>query len=263
MIKVSTMPFSRLKNAEHVSLFTNVKVAIDKVGVTALGLAADLYATYVQALATEQDIVNRALGSVYTPEMKALDDERDRLFRLIRLKLQGCLLASPTSEVTQYATTIDKYLLSRYVSDVTQLAYQEESAVIAGFILDVNKYLGEEGVEACSIVDELFELEKANNSFAEQYHDRVSEKAGTDPEKTLKLRSETEELYHLITLHVEYQANAKTASSAGETCIALIAHIDQLISDAQTRLNARLGKGSSSDGSSDSDNVSPIPFPNK
>ena len=103
MQKINSLPFAQLKNAEHVSFFTNVQVAIEKVGATKAGLTEAQMKTYKDAVLVEQDIVNHSTGSIYTPEMKALDEERDRLYRLIRLKLQAVTLASPDDEVAQYA----------------------------------------------------------------------------------------------------------------------------------------------------------------
>ena len=265
MHKISAFGFYQLKNAEHVSFFSNVQLAIDKAGVATLGIESELYANYVKAVAVEQDIVNRSQASVYTPEMEALDKERDRIFRLVRGKLQTTQYVSDNSPVKPFVTIIDKNLLTKYAADVTQAAYQEESALIAGFILDVNNFIGEDGIEACGIAEDLFELEEANKKFAEQYHDRVGEKAGTEDELTKNLRKATEELYNHLVLYVEYKANSDASTEVGKANITLIAHIDQLIADVRSRYNARTGRGgaTSGSGSSEGGNVSPIPFPNK
>lgn len=247
MLKVNTLSFGQLKNAEHVSLFTNVKVAIDKVTLTAIGLPEALYKSYKQALDLEQDIVNRSMASIYTPEMKAADEERDRLFHLIRLKLQAVTYASPGTELASYATVAKRDFLNKYGTDLCQLPYQEESAVLNGFILDAYNFLGEEAIEAIGITSELEALEAANNSFADMYHERVTEKAGTGTEKTIELRKATEEQFHLVACHIEYKVNSLTTSAETLMCKELLGIINQIITDAQNRLNVRLGKAQDDD----------------
>ena len=239
--KINSLSFQQLKNAEHVSFFTNVGVAINKLTATAVGLTEAQIKQYNDAVALEQDIVNHSTGSIYTPEMQALDAERDRLFRLIRLKLQAVTLASEGSEVAQYATTIDKYLLTKYGLDVATAPYQEESALISGFILDVKNMLPEDALTSIGIASELAALEAANTGFADQYNERVTEKSASTTEYTKKLRAETEELYNLIALHVEYKANSDT-TSVGEACTSLLGVFNELIKDAHMRLNMRLGR---------------------
>ena len=263
MQKINSLSFQQLKNAEHVSFFTNVGVAISKLTPTALGLTEAQIMNYNAAVALEQDIVNHSTGSVYTPEMKALDDERDRLYRLIRLKLQAVTLASPTDDVAKYAVTVDKYILTKYGLEVCGAPYQEESALIRGFILDVQNMIPEEGIEAMGIYDQLEALKAANEGFADQYNERVTEKSGSTTEYTKKLRADTEALYELIALHVEFKANMDT-TAVGISCGSLLAVINELIKDAQLRLNQRLGKVSVEDSDSESgDNpiISPVPFP--
>ena len=260
--KINSLSFQQLKNAEHVSFFTNVGVAISKLTATAVGLTEAQMKQYNDAVALEQDIVNHSTGSIYTPEMKALDDERDRLYRLIRLKLQAVTLASPTEDVAQYATTVDKYILTKYGLEVCGAPYQEESALIGGFILDINNMIPEEGIEAMGITSDLAALTTANQGFADQYNERVTEKSGSTTEYTKKLRGETEALYNLIALHVEYKANMDT-TEVGTACGSLLAVINELVKDAHYRLNQRLGKVTIEDDEEDDDNpsISPVPFP--
>ena len=259
MLTITPMSFAQLKNAEHVSLFSNIQNAIDKSTATKLGLKEALYNAYVNAVAFEQDIVNRSQASVYTPEMKALDDDRDRLFKLIRLKLESVILESSFSPVKTYAAIIEKHLLNKYGTNITHLAYQEESAVIKGFILDVRSFLGDEAIRLIGIDGDLTSLETANQGFADQYHERVVEKAGTDSEMAKQLRLATEEQFRLLSCHVEYMANHDT-TLAGAANSSLLGVINQLIYEAQLRLDQRLGNKNDGESGSDIGNVVPPVF---
>ena len=255
MLKVNTLPFTQLRNAEHVSFLTNVKVAIERSSAIGDGLTPEQFNSFKTAVDLEQDIVNRSLASIYTPEMKATDVERDRLYRLIRLKLQACLYASPGSLQAELASRIERDLLSKYGADVCSMAYQEESAVIAGFILDVKNYLDPEATEAIGIDAALLELETANTCFVNQYNERVVDKTFTESEVTKKLRGDSEEQYRLLVLALEYKANGDTSKLATMTCGRLVSTINGIIKDARHRLNVRLGKVAD-DGSHDI--VSPV-----
>lgn len=242
MQKISTLSFAQLKNAEHVSFFTNVQVAIEKVGADKAGITEAQMKAYKDAVLVEQDIVNHSTGSIYTPELKALDDERGRLYRLIRLKLQAVTLALPSSEVAQYATSVDKYILTKYGLEVPSAPYQEESALIRGFILDMKNLFPDDVLGAMDVAADLASLGATNDNFADMYNERVTEKSGSTTEFTRKARTATEEIFHLIGLHLEYKANIDADSEAGAACESLVAVINELIKDARLRLNVRLGK---------------------
>ena len=246
MSVIDSVPFSHLKNAEHVAFLNNVCVAITKVTPEAIGLASELFKKFTDVVAVEQDIVNHSTGSVYTPEMQALDDERDRLFRLIRLKLQAVLLASSTSEVAQYATTIEQYILKKYGLEVAAAAYQEETSLIRGFILDLRNYFSEEAFVSFGIANELTELEAANDGFIDQYNERVTEKSVSETNFGRKTRAEAESVYKHVSLHVEYKAITDT-TEVGTACESLIAVFNELIKDVHHRLNTRLGRVPNSD----------------
>ena len=258
MLKINNLSYDKLKNAEHVSLFTNVKVAIEKLTLASLGLPQALFASYKQALDVEQDIVNRSMASIYTPEMKAADDERDRLFRTIRLKLQIVTHAAPGSDLAAFTTTTERDLLNKYDNRLCQLPYQEESAVLNGFILDVRTFLGDEGIEATGIADDLAALESANKAFANMYNERVTEKAGATAEKTADMRKATEEQFNRIVCHIEFKVNADAASDETLACKELLGVVNQIIADAQTRLNIRLGKNQGVTDGEDSDIEAPV-----
>lgn len=243
MQKINTLNSSHLRNSEHVEFYHNVLVAIQKQGTEALGLTATQLADYKLAVDTEQDIVNRSTGSEFTPEMEAMDKERDRIFKLIRHKLQACMYESPDSDVAQFVNLIDKYLLKKYGGEIVTAAYQEESAQIRGFILDVRERLAPNSLELIGIASDLDDLESFNDRFVDEYHSRVTEKSTSTSELTKKLRDSTESYYSLLTLHFEYKANADD-TTVGKACSDLIAVINVLVRDAAQRLETRLGKSS-------------------
>lgn len=264
MQSINNLPFGQLKNAEHVAFFNNVVIAIDKIGAEEIGLTAAKFTELKNAVGAEQDIVLKAQGSMYTADMQALDEERDRLYRMIRLKMQAVCLASPSSELAVFKAPLEKYILNKYGVEITSLAYQEESAHLSGFDLDVTTRFTSDELTLMGIDQDLVALKLANDKFADLYNQRATERSGSTAELTKKLRAESENLYGLIKLHIEYTANTEPASEKGVNCASALGVINEIVKDARTRLNQRLGRtsGDGSESGLDS-NVSPIPFPNK
>ena len=190
--------------------------------------------------------------------MEEADKERDRLFRLIHHKLQAAILAKPGTEIASYTSIVERDLLNKYGTDLCQLPYQEESAVLAGFILDANNRLGNDAIEAIGILEDLEDLDQANTSFIDMYHERVTEKAGAGAEKTKDLREATEEEFHRIACHIEYKVSSDDTSAEGVTCKLILGIINQIIADAQARLNSRLGKTQGSKDGEESVVVPPV-----
>lgn len=243
MLKVSTLSFGHLRNAEHVSFMTNVLVTIEKVGAESLGLTAQQVSTFSDAINQEQDIVNRSQASVYTKEMQAIDLERDRVFRLIRYRLESCVLVGDDHELAEHRSSILTNILAKYGIDVSSKPYQDETALLRGFILDLKTLFQPAVLTKMNISAEIEELEMYNEQFTRQYNERATERSGTETAFSLKLRGETEELYRHLILHFEFKANNEPDSDMGRACAATAAIVEEIIKDARRALNIRLGKG--------------------
>ena len=116
------------------------------------------------------------------------------------------------------------------------------------------------------IAEDLMSLKVANTRFSDLYNERAVERAGSTAELTKKLRAESENLYGLIKLHIEYVSNTDSLSEKGEACIAILGVINEIVRDARQHLNQRMGRVDASANTSPEggdDVVSPIPFPGK
>ena len=265
MQTINTLPFGQLKNAEHVAFFNNIVIAIDKTGGEKIGLTAEQLTQFKGAVLNEQDIVLKAQGSMYTADMEAYDAERDRIYRMIRFKLQAVCLSGEGTALHALKAPIEKYILGKYSTDIVSMPYQEESAHLAGFDLDMHAHFTTEDLEDMGIDRDLKSLKVANDRFSDMYNDRAVERSGSTAELTKKLRAESENLYGLIKLHIEYMANTSPESETGTACSGILGVINEIVRDARQRLNQRMGKvdsatesGSGSEGLDPS--VSPIPF---
>ncbi len=239
---ITTLSFPQLRNAEHVAFFNNVVLELDNHGATDLGLTAEKLIQFKNIVNAEQDIVLKAQGSMYTADMQEYDEERDRLYRIVRLKLQAVTYAPKSSPLLVHKIPLEKYILNKYSTDIVSLAYQEESAHLSGFLMDMNERFTEDDLTAMGVTDDLAALKQANDAFAEYYNQRASERAGSTAELTKKLRAETEELYDFFRLHLEYMANVKAESDEGVVCAGVIGVINEYVKDARQRLAMRQGK---------------------
>ena len=278
MLCINSLPFAQLKNAEHVAFFNNVVIAITTIGAEDLGIASAQFTAFKTAVTNEQDIVLKAQGSMYTADMVAADKERDALYSLIHHKLMAVALYPAQSALATYKTALEKYILNKYNTDITSLPYQEESAHLSGFDMDMHAQFTDDDLEAMGVTTDLLLLKAANERFSAMYNQRAMERSGSTAELTKRLRAECEELYAMIKLQTEFTANTAGDTEKGVLNAKLLGVINEIVRDARNRLNQRLGKApeesteeeTSSDNPSSSssgdepgldDNVSPIPFP--
>ncbi len=246
LLSIKTPAYRQFNNAEHVQYHVNVRNAITETGADKLGLPDPFFTPYNQAIDIEQDVVNRASGSAYTLEMEEADKKRDLIFRRVRHKLNLCELEKESSVINQASAVVKKNILSKYPGSITNLPYQEETAHIAGLILDCRNILSEEQLDAFGITDDLEELEATNNHFALMYQGRVTEKAEGNAMLSAKLRAATDNAYFVLVLALNQLANDPTPANKERTDQnrALIQKINVIANDAKNRLNQRLGSAS-------------------
>ena len=242
MVTLSTLDLHRLKNAEHVQFHSNVCKIIETAEPEAMGLSELIFSPYAANVGTEQDIVNKAMGSSYTIEMQKADEDRDLIFKRVRRKLELCELEPKESIAYLASPVVKKHLLAKYPNLVPSLPYQEETATITGFVQDCRELLTADQVKGICIDTDLNELESANSRFSAMYQERVTEKAAGDTQLSLKLRAATDETYQIISLWINALSNDPDPSHADQVAAArdAVAKINIVIRDAKMRLEQRL-----------------------
>ena len=247
ILTISTIDMARLKNAEHVQLHSNVRNLVTTATPTKLGLSDVVFTPYRDAILVEQDIVNKATGSAYTLEMQEADQKRDQIFKRVRKKLELCELEDESTTAYKATGVVKKHLLAKYPGSVCQLPYQEESATLAGFVLDCRELLTDEQVEGIGIDSDLDDLESANIKFGRMYQERVGERAEGDTRLSLKLRAATDQAYQILTLSLNALANDPTPANATQVAAVreLVGKMNVVIKEAKDRLNQRTNAGDS------------------
>jgi hypothetical protein len=249
MFTINTFSISKLNNAEYTGLMINIQKAITTNDPTKLGLVEVLpnFGTTLQKLI---DQVYTTSGSEFTAAMLNADDKRDQTYKRIRLRLMMVDVAEDNPAIKAVKDVVKAHLLSKYTSKVPQLPYQEESAILRGFIFDLNDKLGEDGIAALGIADDMTALEDANNAFIAAYNSRATERAEGDTGLTVKLRQEMYALYQQVCFVTQYLANSTETANAEKAtaCQAFIAVLNVLLSDAKKRYNQRISNGTGEEG---------------
>ena len=232
------------KNAEHVQFHTNVRNVINQAGAESIGMPQGVFMPYLQAIAQEQDIVNKTQASTYTKDMETADAARSQTFRFVRRKLELVNYADADSDLAKIKDLVNIALLGKYSGDVARLAYQEKTANLTGFVQDCRTLLTSAQVKTLGIDDDLDDLEAKNQRFSQVYQERIDERASTEVALTEKLRAATDEAYKLIVVTINGLANLVDATKTEqiELCRTTVDNINQVIKEAKLTVNNRLGK---------------------
>ena len=244
MFTINTFSITRLNNAEFTGFMINLQKAIATNDATNLGVSTIL-PSFSSTLERLIDQVYNAGGSAYTVAMQQQDDRRIQIFRRIRLRLQTTLYAETNQTLLALQPVVQTHLLSKYATKISQMAYHAKTAVIEGFLYDLTTKLGDEGIEALGIGEEITALEEANNGFIAAYNARAVERAEGDTGVTVKLRQEMFSIYQQICFTVQYLANTldQTLAEKATACPAFIAVLNVILDDAKKRYIQRLANG--------------------
>ena len=248
MFTINSFSISQLNNAEITGYYINVQKAITSSDADKLGLTEVLPA-YSAKLQQLIDQVYTTTGSEYTAAMLAADVKRDQTFKRIRLRLQMVDVAEDNAAIKAVKDVVKTHLLAKYGSKVPQLPYQEESAILQGFVYDLHDKLGNDGMAALGITEDASALDDANNAFITAYNARSVERAEGDTGLTVKLRQEMFAIYQQVCFITQFLANSTEEENAAKatTCQAFIAVLNVLLADVRKRYYQRTNNSSTED----------------
>ena len=248
MIKTISFSISRLNNPEFSAFIGNFLKLLSASDLASLGMTQQDVAAIEAEAKRLTDQVYTTTGSEHTASMQAADLARDTIFKRIRLKLQAVEVAEEGSELLKLADKVRVNFLSKYGANIPQKAYQEETAILKGFLLDLNDKLTEDEQEMLGVAGDIMKLEKANNDFQKAYHDRTGERAEGDTGLTAQLRTSLGNLYDRAMLTIVYLANGSDEAKATASTT-FVKNLNVILSDAKKRLEQRTGTGGSGNGS--------------
>jgi len=206
MKQIKDFAMSRLTNAFHASFHHAIVSQIIETGEASLGLSTGFGNAYKQAVDTEQDIVNRTLGSAKTDALRAQDTLRDNYFRAVRNVLKNAKYSS-VADITALYDTIYKKLLKPYPSSILAEGDHEESSHLRGFIVDVKQYLTSAEINKLGIAADLAALETANEAFETTYLERNDEYVQNPAGYGAQCREEVDKYWGKLVHTLNYYAN--------------------------------------------------------
>ena len=249
MFTINSFSISKLNNAEVTGFYINVQKAITNSDPAKLGLT-EVLPNFSSTLQKLIDQVYTTTGSEFTAAMLDADVKRDQTYKRIRLRLQMVEVAEDNPAIKAVRDVVKTHLLAKYTSKVPQLPYQEESAILQGFLFDLDDKLGDEGISALGLSDDMAALEEANDAFISAYNQRSTERAEGDTGLTLKIRQEMYALYQQVCFITQYLANSTDTANAEKApvCQAFIAVLNVLLADAKKRYKQRINNGNDEEG---------------
>ncbi len=208
MVKVNNFSFSKLTNVYHVSMNSSVFNMIEAMGASKLGLSEATVNAYKLAIDQEQDLVNRTTGSDKTGVINQYDAERSNLLRYVLNVLSNAKFSNDKT-LAEAVQTIDSKILAKYGLNIVREATQKKTALIRGFVLDVEQflhsYIGKLGIEKA-----LSDLTTVNEAYQTTYLSRVSEQSASS-KNSKEFRMRTEALYDKVVACVNFYASLDNA----------------------------------------------------
>lgn len=163
---------TRARNAEHYRLQEALLRAITAEFSTKYGFSA-LHSAYSDAFASEDALYLQSRGFIDTKSLKAKDAERDKLFRHVKLIIQGKELSLVDAEAT--AATVLAHILKPYLS-AARKPDAENTAMVSDFVKKLQSSEYSAQVVTLGLTDAVAALKTANDEYDELYSHRADEK---------------------------------------------------------------------------------------
>lgn len=263
MNTIESFNFGRLSNTEFTAFCVNIQKVIGEINIQNLGITIDQKAVFDEQLKILIDRVYYSRASEYTAQMNESDSRRIDVYRRILAKL-GCVqYCEDDRDLKQLKDLVTVNFLSKYKLSVVNIAQQERTAIISGFIYDLNDKLDEDAQETLGIYSDIISLVGANNGFIAAYNSRNTQRVEVEKGLTANCRKQLTDFFVLSSFLIQHYANQPAEGEAAakvKDCIDYIQRVNGLLADARVRLNQRLKKegeiiedGEGSNGSSTGD----------
>lgn len=245
----SDFSFTGLRNAEHDYFNQNALQVITAEFASQNGLAS-LRATYADAVAAENMAHNVTNSFEDTPEVAALDRERDKAFILL------CAIVSAyadysADETTQKAAARLDFLLTGY-RNASRKSFVEETDLLTDLCgrMEADEYKG--CLETLHLTEVAARVKEQNDLFNDLYKKRSAElleRAKTVSSKELRKASDTAFRALAEGINAVYTVNSLvTKDTAKEAALAaVIDGVNQLIVQLRQVVRARGGKAGALD----------------
>lgn len=242
-IQVENMTFLRLSNAEFISFMERFMALLpledDEEGgqhAPKLGITAELVAEGKAFLASMNDLTLKSQLKAETKPKKEIDRLRDRMLAYIIERID---FSRDALDAAVAAAAEKLYLVAKPYRGAGRLAYNQETVVIKGFLLDMNKTENVEAVTALGIENDLDTLQTYNDQFEALVKEADVKSSSLDMnEKMRDLRVQMGDWYQEVTS----LAFASNVLNESEESLSFMTGLNAVIQDVKTLYKQRIAQ---------------------
>ena len=199
-MKIEDFSFRGFTVKEHIKFFEDFTVGVNKFSATQL-LIDNEFSIFMAEFAEERKAYKKAIKSIMTPELVALDHNRDLTYR-------GLHTATKASEnhfepVKQAASKKILVYFDTY-KNVVPMAMNVETVAISNLIEDLRAKCATE-INLLGLNDRLDQLELENNVFNAKYAERIEETIENAAPSFVNVKVKVEESYKKIVERINAQ----------------------------------------------------------
>lgn len=239
-IRVEEISLTRLSHAEFINFMQRVRALLpiekdeeSRDAAPALAITADQVAELDGYLRTMSDLTRESQVKAETKPKKEIDRLRDSLIAYI-IEQVSRSRSLPLEEESKAAEQL--YIVVKPYYGVGKLPYNQETEVIKGFLMDMNKTENAAAVTTLGLEKYLDQLQSYNNQFEALVQGADVKKSSTYfNEKMRDVRVQVGELYREITDF----AFASNLLNESEKSLYFMAGLNSLILDVEAAYNRR------------------------
>ena len=242
-IQVENITLLRLTNAEFISFMERFMALLpledDEEGgqhAPKLGITAELVAEGKAFLASMNDLTLKSQLKAETKPKKEIDRLRDRMLAYIIERID---FSRDALDAAVAAAAEKLYLVAKPYRGAGRLAYNQETVVIKGFLLDMNKTENVEAVTALGIEKDLDTLQSYNDQFEALVKEADVKSSSLDMnEKMRDLRVQMGDWYQEVTS----LAFASNVLNESEESLSFLTGLNAVIQDVKTLYKQRIAQ---------------------
>ena len=208
---ITTPLFEKYRQGDTIQFLNNLLTIVSEARANDLHIAMQLD-TLLNTINGLNTAWQPELGSQMTPEIAALDAQRDAVFNGLNLTVQawGAYHFIPAKRNAAFLIADS---LAGHGDKVAKLRYQEQTATLNSILQDLTTTLTSQ-VALLGLGDWVSSLESLNSSFDQKYVQRAQTMAGADPGKVAEMV--TQAITDFRNLKTIFEARFAVAKADGE-----------------------------------------------
>lgn len=233
ILKIKTLAFSRLKNAEHLDFMQRVKEHTLQTGIEKIGVSQALFKEFEQTIAVMNDVLLQNRASVQTSLLAELDQNRDNQLSYIMEKIRIAMKSVNNEEQKAGEALLPEI---KPYSTIYKSPNQQESREIQSLLFDLNKDKNKPHLSTLGLLPAMQALNDYNDQYIALTDQRTDTKQAEKLPSCEVLRPQIEKIYDEICS----KAFATNTINPTPESTTFINNINALIDDANANYNRRM-----------------------